>query len=91
MNLPFPNPTSIYEEMINAGVEVSNWQSDMYVHVNAITKAILAKYPTSEANATIFKSNIDGQMMYDIPFMYQPFWDAHCLPRIDPQTTPPKS
>ena len=65
---------NIYQAMIDANQEISNHESDLYVYVNDVTKEIVSKY-TFKQNVTTFRSNIDGKLMFDIPFAYMPFWD----------------
>lgn len=65
---------SIYEQMVEAGVEISNHASDMYVPVNDVTRAIVDEYEFAN-NVTRFYSNIDGKLHYDIPFAFEPYWD----------------
>jgi len=64
---------SLYTDLIEAGVEVSNWQSDLYAPVNKTVQEILAKYP-GQSRST-FKSNLDGKLWYDFAFAYDPFWE----------------
>ena len=63
---------SLYDEMVKAGVEMDHHESDLYVPVNDVTRAILARYP-KQARKT-FASNPDGKPWYDIHFAYEPFW-----------------
>lgn len=70
---------SLYAALKAAGLEMGNHESDLYVPVTPESTAILAKYPTSKANATVFKSNIDGKPNYDVPFAYEPFWQKKSL------------
>jgi hypothetical protein len=72
--------STIYDEMIAAGVPCENHYSDLYVPVTDATRGILAKYP--EANVTVFSSSIDGKLWYDIAFAYAPFWQSR---GVDPQ------
>ena len=66
---------NIYEEMINAGVQIDHHESDLYVPVNDVTTAIIARYDYKD-NVTKFRSSIEPHdMWYDIPFAYQPYWD----------------
>ena len=65
---------TIYEELITAGIECSNWQSDLYFPVTDQTRAILKNHPNQ--TRSIFKSNIDGRLMYECPFAFDPFWNA---------------
>ena len=63
---------SIYTDLIEAGLDVSNWQSDLYVPVCDNSREILKKYP--KQTRSTFKSNVDGLQMYELPFAFDPFW-----------------
>ena len=65
---------SLYTDLIQAGVEVGNWQSDLYAPVNETVKEIMKSYP-KQPHST-FKSNTDGKLWYDFAFAYDPFWRA---------------
>jgi len=49
--------------------------SDLYVHVTAESRAILASY-TCRACVTVFVDQITNTLWYDVPFAYSPFWGA---------------
>lgn len=66
---------SLYTDLVAAGIELSNWRSDLYFPVTPETTAILQRHPQQLANATIFTSNIDKRRMYDVPFNYEPYWE----------------
>lgn len=66
---------SIYKAMVEAGVEISNHYSDLYVPVNPTTIALLADYKF-KTNVQLFKCQITGLPYYDIPFAYEPYWEA---------------
>jgi hypothetical protein len=66
---------SIYQQMLAAGQECHNHSTDLYVYVNEVTRKIVAEYEF-KSNVTTFKSQTDGKMMYDIPFAYEPEWEA---------------
>lgn len=68
----------IYEEMKNAGVEISHHESDLYVPVNETTTEIVSRYEFKD-NVTRFISQIDKKPWYDIPFAFNPFWDVKPL------------
>lgn len=72
---------SLYTELVAAGIEVSNWQSDLYFPVTKEAREILARHPVQKANATTFKSQTTGRPYYDVPFAYDPFWEAR-RPRL---------
>ena len=65
---------TIYEDLTASGIECSNWQSDLYFPATPQTREILKQYPNQ--TRSIFKSNIDGRMMYECPFAFDPFWIA---------------
>jgi len=65
---------TIYEELTAAGVECSNWQSDLYFPATDQTRTILKNHPNQTRST--FRSNIDGRMMYECPFAFDPFWNA---------------
>jgi len=65
---------TLYEALTAAGIECSNWQSDLYFPRTPETRAILAQYP-SQSRST-FKSNIDGGTYYECPFAFDPFWSS---------------
>ena len=64
---------TIYQDLIEAGIQVSNWQSDLYFPRNAITLSIKAKHP--DLCYSFFNSNIDGTPMIEAAFAFDPFWD----------------
>lgn len=65
---------SLYTDLVEAGIEVSNWQSDLYFPVCPVATEILAKYPKQCRSR--FKSDADGRSMYEAPFAYDPYWDS---------------
>lgn len=66
---------SIYKEMVEAGVENSSHESDLYVPVNMVTTQLVEAYEHKN-NVTMFTSNIDGKRWYDIPFAFDPYWES---------------
>jgi len=72
---------SIYARMIEAGVETANHQSDLYVPVNDTTRQIIKEYnesvePGYEVKPEVFVSKIDHTLWFDIPFMFDPYWES---------------
>ncbi len=67
---------TIYADMKATGVQIDNHESDLYVPVTLETSAVIRKWQHSINGVTVFKSNVDGQPWYDVPFMYEPFWNA---------------
>lgn len=69
---------SLYQRLVDAGVPVSSWQSDLYFPVNETTKTIVAQCIAEgeiKGRPGKFRSAIDGAPMFDAPFQYQPYWD----------------
>ena len=68
--------TSVYEDCVAAGVEMSNHYSDLYIPVNETTNAILKKYSQkSGCQAKTFVNKISKDLWYDVPFAYLPYWE----------------
>lgn len=65
----------IYNQVIAAGIQYSVHESDLYIPVTEETRKMVAAYEF-KSNVTMFKSNIDGKMWYDIPFANLPYWEA---------------
>lgn len=68
---------TLYQQLVEAGVEISNHYSDMYVKATPESTSIINKF-RSDGNlfsSVRFKNNIDGTMWYDIPFLYDPYWE----------------
>jgi hypothetical protein len=66
----------LYQALIDAKIEVSNHESDLYFPVTAQTTAILLQFPLHFNNATRFHDQRTGVLCYDVPFAYDPFWEA---------------
>ena len=66
---------SIYQQVIEAGIEHDHHESDLYIPVNDQTKKIVHSYEFKR-NVTMFASKIDGKPWFNIPFAFQPFWDS---------------
>lgn len=69
---------TLFQELTAAGCEVGNHESDL--HVKVCEKAeIIIVFHVLLPGSTLqmpnkFVSNIDGEIWYDIPFAYDPFW-----------------
>lgn len=71
---------TIYEEMKQADVPISSWQSDLYAKVCDKSVAIVNEYEFKE-NVKTFLSQDDNTFWFDIPFAFDPYWDG--LAKID--------
>ena len=62
----------IFNAVISAGIPHDNHASDLYIPVTAETINLVAAYAVPDAR--MFRDQITGSMMYDLPFQYLPFW-----------------
>jgi hypothetical protein len=67
---------TLYEAITAVGIPTSNHESDLYFPVSAESTAILACYPSHKSNARTFVNQVAGGHWYDVPFAFQPWWDA---------------
>jgi hypothetical protein len=66
------NELSLYEELVAAGIETDNHESDLYFPMNEQSTAILK---ARGMKCKTFVSQIDNKRWYEEPFGYKPFWD----------------
>lgn len=74
---------TLYQELVAAGCEIGNHESDLHVKVTPESRAIVERYCWIKARnigVSIFRSNIDNALWWDIPFAFDPFWDHHFQP-----------
>lgn len=64
---------SLYTDLIEAGCEVSNWQSDLYVVRNDTALEIFKRHKQKPCS---FISAVDGTPMLEAPFQFDPFWES---------------
>lgn len=64
---------SLYTDLIEAGQPVSNHESDLYCPVNDTTRALIKKHGIT--TATTFRNQVEGGLWFDVPFMFDPFWE----------------
>ena len=62
---------TLYEDLVAADQEVSNWQSDLYVPATEEAKAVFRKHQQAFC---YFRSNINGKFMLEAPFQFDPYW-----------------
>jgi hypothetical protein len=65
----------LFEQVKSAGIEYDHHESDLYIPVTQRTLAMLEQYEF-KSGVTAFTSQIDGKVWYDVPFAYEPFWEA---------------
>ena len=64
---------SVYEQLKAAGCELDNHYSDLYVKATPESQKILTEH---KARASVFTSQIDNALWFEVPFAWEPFWDA---------------
>ena len=65
---------TIYTDLRGAGIPLDNHESDLYVLDGPTTRAILKRYRAVLGHP--FISQVDGRQWLEIPFAYDPFWEA---------------
>lgn len=76
---------TLYEALTAAGIETSNWQSDLYFPSTPESRAILANFPREKAIASGFTSNADRRLMIEVPFAFDPYWERRAPIHHQPQ------
>lgn len=67
------NNKTLYDRCIEAGLKTDHHESTLYLKDCPVAREILGQYNQKFEE---FIDNIDGENWLDVPFMYQPFWDA---------------
>lgn len=69
---------TIYRALKLAGVPLDHHESDLYAKVTPESTRIVIDYLAGDSRnmVTTFKNQIDGEKWYDIPFAYDPHWEA---------------
>jgi hypothetical protein len=65
---------SLWDEIEARGIPYDHHESDLYIPVTAETRELVSRYDKNRT-ATVFKSQTDGKMWFDIPFAYLPWWE----------------
>ena len=66
--------TTIYTQLRDAYIPLGHHASDLYALDCPESREILKSYHY-RGNVTLFRSK-EGELWYDIPFAYDPFWEA---------------
>ena len=69
---------NLYQRLKEAGCELDSWQSDLHVKSTPEAREVIAQFEAEGGitNKEGFTSQIDGARWIDLPFAYQPWWDA---------------
>lgn len=62
---------SLYTDLIDAGIPVANWQSDLYVERTETALTIIKEHGLKYST---FTNKNEGGIWLSIPFQYDPFW-----------------
>lgn len=67
--------TDLYEQIkaVTKPDEIGHWCSDLQCKVTPATRSIAKQYTGKK---TLFRSQIDGTLWYEFPFMYTPWWEG---------------
>lgn len=66
----YDNP---YKVLVASGAKIDNHESDLYVEATEETRRIIA---ASKWTFSAFTSQVDGKRWYEVPFAYEPWWEA---------------
>ena len=79
-------PPSLYDRLLAAGVQLGSHESDLYalvcpesIEIIRAHDAVCSARLGHEVRTGTFTSQIDGALWYDIPFAYDPWWEARAL------------
>lgn len=80
--MPQDKIPSIYQQLVAAGVQISNYRSDLYAPVNETTTKIINHYRQRDTIArlgykpiiSIFWNQVAKASYFCINFAYEPFW-----------------
>lgn len=64
---------SLYAEAVALGIPTDSHESDLYLPRTAQTVALVKKWNRS---VSTFTSQIDGKLWLDVPFAFDPWWEA---------------
>lgn len=65
--------TSLYQDLKAAGCELDNHESDLYVLADDTALKVLDVHRVRRG---MFRSSVDGAYWYEVPFAFDPWWDA---------------
>lgn len=63
---------SLYTDMVELGVPISNHYSDLYVPATPETRALIKKHGRT---AESFINQVEGGVWLDVPFAFDPYWE----------------
>lgn len=66
----------LYQRLKEAGVPLDSHESDLYAKATPEAERIFAEAGVREPQT--FVSEMDGEIWYDIPYAYTPYWEQRC-------------
>lgn len=67
---------TLFDAIKSEGIPHDSHESDLYLPDTPQVRSILDKFPLQKSNATRFRNEVQGGTWIDVPFAYQPFWEA---------------
>ena len=69
---------TLYTDLLAAGCKIDHHETDLYVEASPRALEVIRAHGkrVDGWNAQRFKSQIDGSSWLDIPFAYDPAWNA---------------
>lgn len=71
---PDHSETTLYQDIIAAGIEHDSHESDLYVPMTPAVNRILAHHNISHFRT--FRCERSGDLWVDIPFQFDPWWES---------------
>jgi hypothetical protein len=82
--------SSLYGDLLAAGVPMDNHESDLYFLDTPTSRAILARYPYSAKISSRFTNARDCAIWWEAPFAFLPWWEARAgVPALVPDLIEP--
>jgi hypothetical protein len=69
------NSTELFYRAKELGIAHDHHESDLYLIACSDARDLIASY-LHKANVSTFIHQVHGNLWYDIPFAYTPFWEA---------------
>ena len=69
---------SLYQRLKDAGAEIDNHYSDLYVKKTPKVDEIIKQAKIDgvvHSTGSPFRNNVDGKTWIDIPFQFDPYWE----------------
>lgn len=63
---------SLYKQVLHRGIEFDTHCNDLYLYVTDETIKLIDGYEYKN-NVTTFKNEINGRLMFDVPFAYEDY------------------